>query len=601
MASCSVGISVGSEFCVVAVTNTTGVPQVYANADGDRTTPTYSAFVDGEILHGNSARTAFVRQPAQTIPYLLPLLSPIVVNEGRFQPKCDVEVVTDEASGDERVVLPTVDCDGVLPTVLPRKPEDDDDKTNPHTTTEVMHSFLADLKAKTIDGPCSGRPVASLCVTVPRYMELNVVRAAFEGAGLAKEVRVIYDDVATVLAQPIGNVGGAGTGADALMLRDRTDILVIDWGANVLSVSILRLEGGIFRLIGHSHRFNAGGIFLDKYLAKQCAEAFFRKTRISASENSRSMRKIALIVEAARKTLTMSTATPLHVEAFCDGVDHRDTMSRVKLDMAIRDSGLIDKLEAVLKEAVEMADPADVINCKHVILAGGLCRTQFIQMSAKAAAAAAVPGAGSATVHDSVPADEAAALGACAEAYFATASLAALTLPFADVAVADKLRPINAAIKSLDSIDSDVLEAPVALYVGAEPFAKAAALVDAADAAPPCSPNNAVHQEFGKFASERGVYKLPTASLHLLAARGAPMPVSSPLIEAGAGAAIVPVAIVSVSDSDSFVVPLLKRPHKLATPAFKVLLDGAKNGSITNVSIVEVAKGESKVATHAQW
>lgn len=599
MSNAAVGLSFGSESCVVAVTNTSGNPQVYANADGDRITPTYVAFIDGEVLHGAAARTAFVRQPVQSVPYLLPLLSPETVSNNSLQPKCELEVATDPNTGEERVVFPTVDSDGVLPSALPRP--SDEDMTTPHYASELLASFLTDVKAKTIEGPCSGRPISCLCVSIPRYMDQALVRVAIEAAGIAKEVRVIYDDVAAAVAHQIGGTGG---GLEATMSSERKDIAVVDWGANVLAASILRLEGGTYRLLGHTHRFNAGGAHLDKHLAKSCCETFYRKTKINAAENGRSMRKLLLILEGVRKTLSMSTMAPIDVEAFCEGIDFKDSLSRVKLDMAIRDCGLLDRLNTLLKDLVEAVDPNESININHIILSGGLCRTQFIQQSVKLAVQNLLPGASSAQVHDSIPTDEVAALGACTEAFLSAASYAALTKAPAAVPTSGKYRPVAAVSKDVDSVDVESLEVGLALYIGSTPFSKLS-LVPAekiASPSPVSSPtSNTTHRDFTASATEKGAYEVSNEHLHLLAARGAPTPITSPLIEAAAGAAILPVAIITANATHSYVVPLFKKPHKLAGGQFKILVSSERNGSVTVLSIVEQdEEGSTKVVQRAE-
>eukprot|EP00744_Colponema_vietnamica_P004540 GILI01006757.1.p1 GENE.GILI01006757.1~~GILI01006757.1.p1 ORF type:complete len:601 (+),score=137.19 GILI01006757.1:43-1845(+) len=600
MANAAVGISFGSESCVVAVTNTSGNPQVYANADGDRITPTYVAFIDGEVVHGAAGRTAFVRQPVQSVPFLLPLLSPEVVANNSLQPKCELEVVVDPTTGEERVVFPTVDSDGVLPSALPRASKED--MTTPHYASELLTSFLSDVKAKTIDGPCSGRPISCLCVSIPRYLEQNLVRTAVESAGLAKEVRVIYDDVASAVAHQIGNTGN---GMGATMSGERQDIAVVDWGANVLAASILRLEGGVYRLLGHSHKFNAGGAHLDKHLAKACCDTFYRKTKINAAENGRSMRKLLLILEGVRKTLTMSTMAPIDVEAFCEGMDFKDSLSRVKLDMAIRESGLLDKLNGVLKSLLESVDPVEGANVSSVILSGGLCRTQFIQQSVKLAVQNTLPGGATAQIIDAIPTDEVAALGACTEAFLSSASNAALTKVTAEVPISQKYRPVVASSKDVDSVDVESLEVGVALYIGSTPLSKVS-LVPAdkvSSSSPVGSPTSAAfHKDFTTMATERGAYQVPTDQLYILAARGAPTPVSSPLVEASEGASILPVAIIASNGGASFVIPLFKKPHKLAGTHFKVLASSEKNGSVMAITVLEQDnEGTIKVAQRAEW
>lgn len=567
----SVGLSFGSESCVVAVTNTFGHPQVYANADGERVTPTYVAFIDGEVLHGNAARAAFVRQPVQTVPFLFPLLSTEVVNSGLLHAKCEIEVAADPATGEERVVIPTADVDGVLASALPKPSADE--ATTPHLTTELITSFLNDVKVKTIEGPCTGRPIGCLTVAIPRYLDQSIVRSAVESAGLAKDVRVIFDDVAAIMAANIASTGMPPASGNVSSPKEKTDVAIIDWGANVLSASIIRVEGGTFRLLSHTHRFGVGANALDKHMTKACCDSFFKKTKMNAAENSKAIRKLLFSLEGVRKALSMSMMSPIDVEAFFEGMDYKDNLSRVKLDMAIRDSGLIEKLKAVLKELVEGADASENINIEHVILAGGLTRVPFIQRSVKEEVVETLPGAAKATIYDELPSDEIAALGACSEAVLTTATHSALTKPAADVLIANKYRPIAENAKTAVTASVPTLDATVALYTGSTPFAKLTA--------------------------SNGAYEVPLDQLYYVTPRGAPLPVSSPLIAAAVGAAVTPVAVTATTGTAASVVPLLKKTHKLATPSFKVLVAAEKAG--TSVTVVEQdAKGAVKVAVREE-
>lgn len=421
----SVGISLGGENCSVAVHNNSaeGRYNIAANADGDRTTPACVAFLNDETLIGNAAKAVKVRQPKQTVTNVAQLLNASLIKEKKIQVAFDTEIT--EVEGESVINVPSAD------------------PSKAHDASALTEILLKGLKAQIVDGACGGQEPSAVVVAAPRYLDRAAIERCTEAAGWKDaKVRVIASDVAAVMAQRHDTKGNSpaverlATAVGNPNVKE-TSYLVIDWGGSSCAVSLISSAAGSLNLIAYDVDFTLGATdVFDKEIVKQVAANFQKKTKLDPSSNGRSMRKLAATAQNTKHALSSTASTSIEIEAFCEGTDLRDTLSRMKFESLVRATGVIDKIANL---AVSVAQKGYGAEHEHkdgsfnpviseIILTGGACRTPIVAKNIKANLAGKLPAeivdttVIAAEVFDGfkVPADvsgdEASAVGACMQA-----------------------------------------------------------------------------------------------------------------------------------------------------------------------------------------
>ena len=179
----AVGIDLGTTNSVISILDG-GEPQVVANAEGNRTTPSVVAFAkNGEVLVGDQAKRQAITNPERTI----------------------------------RSVKRQMGEDWSI---------DIDDKT--YTAQEISARILQKLKADA--EAYLGEPVTKAVITVPAYFgdaQRQATKEAGQIAGLEVE-RIVNEPTAASLAYGLDNK------ADEV-------ILVFDLGGGTFDVSVLEI------------------------------------------------------------------------------------------------------------------------------------------------------------------------------------------------------------------------------------------------------------------------------------------------------------------------------------------------------------------------
>ena len=76
MTNRAVGIDLGTTYSAIAQVNKHGVPEILANAEGDRITPSVVLFDGDDIVVGNYAKQAAVAYPDQVVDFVQARLYP---------------------------------------------------------------------------------------------------------------------------------------------------------------------------------------------------------------------------------------------------------------------------------------------------------------------------------------------------------------------------------------------------------------------------------------------------------------------------------------------------------------------------------------------
>ena len=279
-----IGIDLGTTNSCVAVMDG-DKPRVIENSEGDRTTPSYVAFVDdGEVLVGQPAKRQSVTNPTNTLYAVKRLI-------GR--------------KFDEKVVQRDVD---LMPYKIVKAKNGDawvevNDKQM--AAPEVSARVLQKMK-KTAE-EFLGEEVTEAVVTVPAYFndsQRQATKDAGKIAGLEVK-RIINEPTAAALAY----------GMDQKM-GDRK-IAVYDLGGGTFDVSIIEIAE-----IDGEHQFEVlstngdtflGGEDFDNRIIDYLAEQFHKDQNIDLKGDPLAMQRLKEAAEKAKIELSSSAQTEINL------------------------------------------------------------------------------------------------------------------------------------------------------------------------------------------------------------------------------------------------------------------------------------------------
>ncbi|XP_070998787.1 heat shock 70 kDa protein 14-like isoform X1 [Oncorhynchus clarkii lewisi] len=242
----AIGVHFGYTCACVAIFKD-GRAEVVANDAGDRVTPAVVAYRDTEQIVGIAAKQGRVRNAANTVVKVKQVL-------GRsFE---DPEVQTHKAESKCPVVnkgeKPVYEMTGEMTRhVAPQ----DVAKLILHKMKETAQSAL-------------GADVTEAVITVPfefAHAQKAALRAAAEAAGF-RVLRLIHEPAAALLAYGIGQDCPSG----------KSHVLVYKLGGTSLSVTVLQVNGGMFRVLNTHTDHSIGGESFTSALAQHLAAEFKR-------------------------------------------------------------------------------------------------------------------------------------------------------------------------------------------------------------------------------------------------------------------------------------------------------------------------------------
>lgn len=321
-----VGIDLGTTYSAVAVLEG-GKPEIIANAEGERTTPSVVAFTeDGERLVGTIARRQAITNPARTIAE-----------------------IKREMGSDHRVKIET------------------SEGSKEYSPEEISAMVLQKLKADAEDR--LGHPIKKAVITCPAYFN-NMQRQATKDAGKIaglEVMRVINEPTAAALAYGLEKEG------------DQT-ILVYDLGGGTFDVSILEIGEGVFEVVATGGDNKLGGTDFDKRIMDWLVDEFKKVSGIDLSQDLAAMQRLKDAAENAKKELSTKKETSInlpYITADASGPKHLEkTVTRAKFEGLVEDllKRTIEKLQTTMKEAKLTAD-----DIHQVVLVGGSTRIPKVE------------------------------------------------------------------------------------------------------------------------------------------------------------------------------------------------------------------------------
>lgn len=318
-----------------------GKPEVIANSEGNRTTPSVVAInKKGERLVGQVAQRQRVTNATNTIYGVKRLIG------RKFS---DKEVQKDLG------IMPydIVEHKGGVGVKMGDKE---------HSPEEVSAMILSKIKSDAEKH--LGEPVTEAVITVPAYFDDSQRQATKDAGKIAglEVKRIINEPTAAALAY------GLEKG------KDET-IVVFDLGGGTFDVSILELGDGVFEVKSTHGDTHLGGEDFDNRIVDHFIAHFKDEEGIDLSGDKAALQRLKDEAEKAKKELSTTTEYEVNlpfITADADGPKHFEyKLTRSKLEELVGE--LIDRLagpvEKALKDAKLKSSEID-----EIVLVGGMTR-----------------------------------------------------------------------------------------------------------------------------------------------------------------------------------------------------------------------------------
>lgn len=335
-----IGIDLGTTNSAMAYM-VAGKPEVIANAEGNRTTPSVVAINKaGERLVGQVAQRQRVTNAKNTI-YGVKRLIGRKFSSPEVQKDLDLMPYKIVKAGD-----------GV-------KVEMGDKEYSPE---EVSAMILSKLKADA--EAYLGEKVTEAVITVPAYFDDSQRQATKDAGKIAglEVKRIINEPTAAALAY-------------GLEKSKEEKIVVFDLGGGTFDVSILELGDGVFEVKSTNGDTHLGGEDFDNRIVSYLMDEFKKANGVDLKGDNAAIQRLKDEAEKAKKELSSTTETDINLPfltADADGPKHFETkLTRAKLEELVAD--LVDKTvepcEKALKDAGLKASDID-----EIVLVGGMTR-----------------------------------------------------------------------------------------------------------------------------------------------------------------------------------------------------------------------------------
>ncbi len=345
-----IGIDLGTTNSCVAVMEA-GEPNVIANVEGSRTTPSVVAFTDsGERLVGQIAKRQAITNPTNTVFAVKRLIG------RKFD---DPEVQRDLK---------------ILPYKIVRAENGDahiEIRGRVYSPAEISSMVLTKMKQTAEE--YLGEKVSDAVVTVPAYFN-DAQRQATKDAG-----RIAGLNVLRIINEPT-----AASLAYGLDKKKDEKIAVFDLGGGTFDISILEIGEGVFEVKSTNGDTHLGGEDFDQRVIDYLADEFRRDQGIDLRTDKMALQRLKEAAEKAKMELSTSLETEVNlpfITADATGPKHLlIKLTRAKLEALAAD--LIDKLEGPCRLALRDAGLSSR-DIDEVILVGGMTRMPRVQEKVK--------------------------------------------------------------------------------------------------------------------------------------------------------------------------------------------------------------------------
>jgi molecular chaperone DnaK len=345
-----IGIDLGTTNSAVAYM-VAGKPEVIANAEGNRTTPSVVAInKKGDRLVGQVAQRQRVTNAKNTI--------------------YGVKRLIGRKFGDKEVQK---DLD-IMPYEIVKKGDGvavkmgDQDYTPEAVSAMILSKIKADAEA------FLGEPVTEAVITVPAYFDDSQRQATKDAGKIAglEVKRIINEPTAAALAYGLEN-------------KKDEKIAVFDLGGGTFDVSVLELGDGVFEVKSTNGDTHLGGEDFDNRIVNHFIDVFKNEEGVDLKNDKAAMQRLKDEAEKAKKELSSTPEYEINlpfITADADGPKHFEyKLTRSKLEDLVKDliDGVAGPVEKALKDAGMTAKDID-----EIVLVGGMTRMPAVVEKVKA-------------------------------------------------------------------------------------------------------------------------------------------------------------------------------------------------------------------------
>ena len=318
-----------------------GKPEVIANAEGNRTTPSVVAInKKGDRLVGQVAQRQRVTNAKDTI-YGVKRLIGRKFSDNEVQKDHDIMPYEIVKKGDGVAVK------------LGGK-----DYSPEEVSAMILSKIKADAEA------FLGEKVTEAVITVPAYFDDSQRQATKDAGKIAglEVKRIINEPTAAALAY-------------GLDTKKEEKIVVFDLGGGTFDVSVLELGDGVFEVRSTHGDTHLGGEDFDNRIVNHFLDVFKNEEGIDLKNDKAAMQRLKDEAEKAKKELSSTPEYEINlpfITADADGPKHFEyKLTRSKLEDLVKD--LIDRLAEPVEKALKDAD-LKASDIDEIVLVGGMTR-----------------------------------------------------------------------------------------------------------------------------------------------------------------------------------------------------------------------------------
>ncbi|WP_375492187.1 molecular chaperone DnaK [uncultured Jatrophihabitans sp.] len=351
----AVGIDLGTTNSAVAVLSG-GEPEVIANAEGSRTTPSVVAFAkNGEVLVGEVAKRQAVTNVDRTIRSVKRH-----IGESDWHVKIDGK-----------------------------------DYTAQEISARVLQKIKRDAESYL------GEDVTDAVITVPAYFSDAQRQATKEAGTIAglNVLRIVNEPTAAALAYGLDKGDSEQT------------ILVFDLGGGTFDVSLLEIGDGVIEVKATNGDNHLGGDDWDQRIVDWLVDKFKSGHGIDLTKDKMAMQRLREAAEKAKIELSSSNSTGINLPYITQDAEKNplfldETLSRAEFQKITGD--LLERTKAPFQNVIKDAG-ISVNQIDHVVLVGGSTRMPAVSELVKELTGGKEPNKG-------VNPDEVVAVGAALQA-----------------------------------------------------------------------------------------------------------------------------------------------------------------------------------------
>lgn len=392
-----IGIDLASSQSVVAIINEMGKPEVIANAEGKRLTPSVILIDKEERKVGSAAQRQAVMKPKNTIALIKRFMG------GKYNDE-NIQKAIKYASFD------VVNKNG-RPYV-----KIDDREFSPEELSSYILTYMKQQAENYY-----GTEIKKAVITCPAFYndeQRQAVKLAGELAGL-EVLRIINEPTAAILA------------ATNIDLSKDKKILVVDLGGSTLDFSLCDVSNvdgqEVVEILASYGDTYLGGADFDKEIVNYICDEFAKEHNgFNLREDKMAYSRIVEAAEHAKCELSTSTTTDINLPyiTVIDNVPQMLTMTLTRAKYEQLTADLVDRMVKCGKECLKKAN-VEKSELDEILLVGGMTRSLNVQE--------ALSKEFGCPLDKSVNPDEAVALGAATQANIIVGGSGARDLLLLDV------------------------------------------------------------------------------------------------------------------------------------------------------------------------